>query len=227
MRALDTSIKADLLKQDRSGSGSAGKGDESLPANVGTVMTSRPSSWGRSKTEDGLVDGTQSGPDLSTANESQRKSRPRSRTFTFTKGRSSSKKHKSERSPSRGRPKSTDLTPSASSSSITSSTAAPAHAFITKVAKPVGPEEYIHYLREVPLPGSVEVGKLQKLRQLLRNETVAWVDVFITKGGMTEVVGLLYRVIQVEWRYVDHPPPPHVAVCLTGVQRGARRYALA
>lgn len=76
---------------------------------------------------------------------------------------------------------------------------------MTKSVQPVGPEEYISYLREVQMPVSVEVGKLQKLRQLLRNETVAWVDVFITRGGMTEIVGLLYRIIQVEWRYVDFP----------------------
>lgn len=203
MRALDTNIKADFLKQDKSGSGSAKEAGESSLPNLGETTTGRPSSWGRSKTEDGLVSGNQGETDSPAVNESPRKSRPRSRTFTLTKGRSSSKKQKAERSPSSGRPKSTDSTPSAASTPVTSSAAAQALSFVTKLAKPVGPEEYIQYLRKVQLPASVEVGRLHKLRQVLRNETVAWVDVFITKGGMTEIVGLLYRIIQVEWRYVD------------------------
>jgi hypothetical protein len=104
---------------------------------------------------------------------------------------------------------STDFTPSAASNSATPSAAAQALSFVTKLAKPLGPEDYIHYLRRVPLPASVEVGKMHKLRQVLRNETVAWVDVFITKGGMTEIVGLLYRIIKVEWRYADLTTASH------------------
>ncbi len=209
MRALDTNIKADFLKQDRSGPSSAAKADESMPPRLGEMSTSRPSSWGRSKTDDGLVDGGPDELDPAGANDSPRKSRPRSRTFTLTKGRSSSKKQKAERPPSGGRPVSTDFTPSAASNSATPSAAAQALSFVTKLAKPLGPEDYIHYLRRVPLPASVEVGKMHKLRQVLRNETVAWVDVFITKGGMTEIVGLLYRIIKVEWRYADLTTASH------------------
>lgn len=206
MRALDTNIKADFLKQDKSGSGSARKADESLPPNSGGMTISRPASWGRSKTDEGTVRGNQGEPDSAPVDESPRKSRPRSRTFTLSKGGSSSKKQKPERPPSRGRPKSTDPMPSDPSNLVTSSAAAaPALSFVTKQAKPVGPEEYIHYLRKVQLPALVEVGKMHKLRQMLRNETVAWVDIFITRGGMTEIVGLLYRIIQVEWRYADRP----------------------
>ncbi len=43
---------------------------------------------------------------------------------------------------------------------------------------------------------------MHKLRQLLRNETIAWVDSFITQGGMAEIIGLLHRTMDVEWRYV-------------------------
>ena len=43
--------------------------------------------------------------------------------------------------------------------------------------------------------------KLHKLRILLRNETVAWVDSFISGDGMDEVIQLLYRIMKVEWRY--------------------------
>jgi hypothetical protein len=57
-------------------------------------------------------------------------------------------------------------------------------------------------MREVQKPALVEVGKLHKLRLLLRNETVGWVDAFISDGGMHEVVQLLYRIMKVEWRLV-------------------------
>lgn len=203
MRALDTNIKADLLKQDKSASGSARKADIPLRPSSGGMTFSRPASWRRTKTDEGPMSGNQGEPDLAAVDESPRKSRSRSRTFTLSKGRSSSKKPKPERSPSRTRPKSTDAMPSDSADPVASSMAAQALSFMTKPAKPVGPEDYIHYLRKVQLPASVEVGKMHKLRQMLRNETVAWVDLFITRGGMTEIVGLLYRIIKVEWRYAD------------------------
>ena len=205
MRALDTNIKADLLKQDKSASGSAKKADEPLRPNSGGMTIGRPASWRRSKIDEGAVSGNQGEPDLAVVDESPRKSRSRSRTFTLSKGRSSSKKPKADRSPSRTRPKSNDSMPSDSVDPANSSMAAQALSFITKPAKPVGPEDYIHYLRKVQLPASVEVGKMHKLRQMLRNETVAWVDLFISKGGMTEIVDLLYRIIKVEWRYAGRP----------------------
>ena len=200
MRALDTNIKADFLKQDKSASGSARKPDEPSRPNSRGMTISRPASWRRSKIDEGAVSGNQGEPDLPAVDESPRKSRSRSRTFTLGKGRSSSKKPKAERSPSRPRPKSNESMPSDSVDPATSSVTAQALLFITKPAKPVRPEDYIHYLRKVQLPASVEVGKMHKLRQMLRNETVSWVDLFITKGGMSEIVGLLYRIIKVEWR---------------------------
>ena len=56
------------------------------------------------------------------------------------------------------------------------------------------------YLRRVTKPEVVEVGKLHKLRLLLRNETVSWTEEFIEFGGMKEIVELLYRIMGVEWR---------------------------
>jgi hypothetical protein len=44
------------------------------------------------------------------------------------------------------------------------------------------------------------VGKLHKLRLLLRNETVSWVNGFIAEGGMDEIVQLIYRIMKMEWR---------------------------
>ncbi|KUI55699.1 GTPase-binding protein rid1 [Cytospora mali] len=62
------------------------------------------------------------------------------------------------------------------------------------------PSDFVNYLRKVQKPESVEVGKLHKLRLLLRNERVAWTEDFIRQGGMKEIVCLLHRILEVEWR---------------------------
>lgn len=62
------------------------------------------------------------------------------------------------------------------------------------------PGDFVQYLRTVQKPELVEVGKLHKLRLLLRNETVAWTEAFIGQGGMEETVGLLHRILAIEWR---------------------------
>lgn len=61
--------------------------------------------------------------------------------------------------------------------------------------------DYVSYLDKTPNPEIVEVGRLHKLRLLLRNETVAWTENFIRQGGMKQIVGLLHRIMEVEWRY--------------------------
>ena len=66
--------------------------------------------------------------------------------------------------------------------------------------KTAKPEDYVSYLRTEQQPEKVQVGKVHKLRQLLRNETVGWVEAFIKLGGMTEIVGLLHRIMKVDWR---------------------------
>ncbi|KAI7777697.1 hypothetical protein LA080_003118 [Diaporthe eres] len=70
------------------------------------------------------------------------------------------------------------------------------------IAKITGqlPSDFVNYLRKVQKPESVEVGKLHKLRLLLRNERVAWTEDFVKQGGMQEIVGLLHRIMAVEWR---------------------------
>ncbi|KAI1811205.1 armadillo-type protein [Poronia punctata] len=131
----------------------------------------------------------------------------RSRGRSFTLSRSNGKKNES-RSPtkkSKGegtlgrhfRSRSTDSLASERPSSAGSNSGS---GILSKMKLQQGPVDYVNYLRKVPQPQSVEVGKLHKLRLLLRNETVAWTEEFIRQGGMQEIVGLLHRIMEVEWR---------------------------
>ena len=194
MMALDTNVKADFIKHDKSGSAS------NLDGLSSNASGERPIGK-RSKTTDGNVGQNEELPNIGHPGSPTKKLRPRSRTFTFSKGDfSPSRKQKAERPISQTIPN--ELAQPGSSKSLTSSGAAQALAFINRAPKPAVPEEFISYLRKVREPELVEVGKLHKLRQLLRNETIAWVDAFITKGGMAETVGLLHRIMEVEWRYM-------------------------
>ncbi|OBT86972.1 hypothetical protein VE02_04602 [Pseudogymnoascus sp. 03VT05] len=133
----------------------------------------------------------------------QKSKRPRSRTFTgFTLSKSSKKaanaaETKPETSSRHTRTKSSDST--ADKGKSLSAAVGAASTFIAK-AKGHAATDFVAYLRKVQKPESVEVGKLHKLRLLLRNETVAWTDEFITLGGMTEIIALLHRIMAVEWR---------------------------
>ena len=195
MRSLDTNIKADFIKKDKSGPGST-------PSTEGVLLQpSRPRTGKRSQTDDVNTYDTGESVNPTDSTESPKKTRPRSRTFTFSKsGQSPSKKQKSERPTLHQRNKSGGLTPSASSTSLVSIGVAQGSMLLSRSSKSADPEDYIKYLKKVQTPESVEVGKIQKLRQLLRNETVAWIDTFIMQDGMTELVDLLYRIIKVEWR---------------------------
>ncbi|KAI9879567.1 MAG: hypothetical protein M1830_008101 [Pleopsidium flavum] len=220
MRSLDTNIKADFIKQNKveSGSVTSTAASSTTPWNADTEK--RPSVQERSQTDNA----GQGGLGENANSVSPKKARPRSRTFTLSKSSDSpSKKHKSEFNATHGRVKSIDSTQSGPSKSLTSSGAAQAIAFLGKGPKPAAPEDFISYLRKTQKPEHVEVGKLHKLRLLLRNETVAWVDSFITKGGMAELVGLLHRIIEVEWREEHEDTLLHEALlclkalCTTGL----------
>lgn len=196
MRSLDTSIKADFIKQDKTSSGSVSSA-EGL-----ALQFSRPAAGKRAKTDDGIKDHAEESRDVEITG-SPKKSRPRSRTFTFSKGdQSPSKKQKAERPASHQRNKSGDIASSASAKPMTSTGTTQGLAFFSKASKPAAPEDFIMYLREVQKPQLVDVSRIHKLRQLLRNETVGWVDAFISQDGMTGLVQLLYRTIKVEWRFV-------------------------
>ncbi|KAI1387451.1 armadillo-type protein [Hypoxylon trugodes] len=131
----------------------------------------------------------------------QKKSRGRS--FTLSRGKKSestspTKKSKGEGSIGRHfRSRSTDSVASERPSSAGSNSGG---GIFSKVKLQQGPVDFVNYLRKVQKPELVEVGKLHKLRLLLRNETVAWTEEFIRQGGMEEIVGLLHRIMEVEWR---------------------------
>lgn len=147
-------------------------------------------------------DDSTSGTANTSVHESEKK-QSRGRSFTLSRnswklGASPSKGKKKEAS-IRGhtRNKSADSTlserPSSSGASHSS------NGFIAKITGQ-HPSDFVGYLRKVQKPESVEVGKLHKLRLLLRNERVAWTEDFVKQGGMQEIVGLLHRIMAVEWR---------------------------
>ncbi|KAL6717557.1 hypothetical protein ACLMJK_005472 [Lecanora helva] len=195
MRSLDTKIKADFISKNTGSASSI----ESL-----TQQPSRPGTGKLSNVDDASALNAGVQEKLNEAEESTKKSRPRSRTFTFSKGdQSPSKKQKADRPKSHQRNKSGCLTPSESSKSLTPSGSTQGLSLFNRGNKPATPEEHLGYLRKVQQPEKVEVGRIHKLRQLLRNESVGWVDEFINEGGMKELVELLYRIMNVEWR-VEH-----------------------
>jgi len=198
MRALDTHIKAEFIKKNNIGSASGQNSLDPGSANSSRPNTGRPHTGIQTQFDDTWPkeDTTKQAQKA----ESPKKLRPRSLTFTLSKGDHSPKKEKADRPNSHSRTKSASIVHSTSSSSLNAGVASFASGFLGKAPKQAVPDDFITYLRKVQKPQLVEVGRLQKLRQLLRNETVTWVDSFITLGGVTEIVGLLYRIIDIEWR---------------------------
>lgn len=177
MRSLDTNIKVDFIQ----------KSEIVTPLSAG-ASDSRRGRGNESKDE-------------KTQDRKGSRSRSRSRGFTFGRGSSSPSKKTRPESGSFSRPRSIDfsqpvgvystLHPGGSTTSVGDATA---------VDTAADPSDFVHYLREIQKPEMVEVGKIHKLRLLLRNETVGWVDDFITEGGMNEIVQLIYRIMKMEWR---------------------------
>ncbi|QKX55708.1 uncharacterized protein TRUGW13939_02805 [Talaromyces rugulosus] len=184
MRSLDTNIKADFIQKNRT--------DGSCPNSATSSTFDSAGRRGRKDTRPNSIHS----PDKSA------RSRSRARSpFSVSKGDSSPKKHqKSDSASSIKRPKSSDLGRPYSSMLPGASTSATSLQTTAHTDTAADPADFIHYMREVQKPELVEVGKLHKLRLLLRNETVAWVDSFIADGGMDEVIQLLYRIMKVEWR---------------------------
>ncbi|RMD41275.1 hypothetical protein DV735_g3856, partial [Chaetothyriales sp. CBS 134920] len=206
MRNLKPDVKAALMRGDRSGS------DGSRSAVALNDVRQR----GRSPTKKEERPKSQEGE----AKQSRSRSRPRSGILTLSRkdeGSPTKRDKSTTRARSKSRPKSVDLTalrPSTarslgSSGSVTSLTAADSAAT---------PGDFIHYFHEVQKPSLIEVGKLHKLRILLRNESVSWTDQFVRKGGMDELVSLLYRIMKIEWREEHEDNLLHeTLLCLKGL----------
>lgn len=204
MRSLDINIKADFIRKDKVGTQAASASGPSRSGSAHTDSSVLASMRPPSNHQDAVIEGVnESVTDGATPASPTKRERPRSKTFTLSKTdkeSSPTKKQKPDRSRS-GRVKSIDISSSGSTNSLTAQVAADAMSmgFGTKPKHAV-PQDFVAYLTKVQEPAKVEVGKLHKLRLVLRNERVAWVDSFISMGGMDQVVDLLYRIMAIEWR---------------------------
>ncbi|UKZ55181.1 hypothetical protein TrVGV298_008998 [Trichoderma virens] len=215
MRNLSDTIKLEFIRQDWAEMRAAKlerKPDRprtSMNSTNGTAATASSSSAAAAADSAVVSDG-----------EEEKPKRNRGRSFTFsrakkekeqqqgrsTQGRSTSKGRSSSKKSTKGestlgrhfRNKSADSV--ASDRPISSGNSSAGSTLLSKIKLQQGPADYVAYLRKVRQPQQVEVGKLHKLRLLLRNETVAWIEEFIQHGGMKEIVGLLNRIMEVEWR---------------------------
>ena len=184
MRSLDPTIKTDFVTKHQVGhepasADSSRKHRKGLPS-VAYDQNADISSPGRD-------------PSAVAQQTRDSKSRPRSGNFALPKGALARKDGKPDSAYSHQRQRSGD-------------TSRPSSRGSTKPDEMTAPSEFVHYLKEVQKPEIVEVGKLHKLRILLRNETVAWVEAFISSSGMDELIQLLYRTMKVEWRFVGSVP---------------------
>ncbi|KAJ5671637.1 Diaphanous GTPase-binding [Penicillium longicatenatum] len=198
MRSLDTNIKVDFIQKDRTENGA--------PNSAGTSDSRR----GRGK---------EAKDDQKSQDRKGSRSRSRSRGFTFGRGSSSPGKKARPESGTFARPRSVDLSQPVGVYTTLhpgGSTATLSEAAVVDTA--ADPSDFVHYLREIQKPEIIEVGKLHKLRLLLRNETVSWVNGFITEGGMDEIVQLIYRIMKMEWREDHEDTLLHEALlCLKGL----------
>ncbi|KFA53119.1 hypothetical protein S40293_03112 [Stachybotrys chartarum IBT 40293] len=205
MRNLNDTIKMEFIRQDW--------------AEMQAPKMDRPS------TNDSLKS-TGSAVAAGSDNEDDKPRRTRGKSFTFSRSKKDStsptKKQKSDGTLGRHfRSKSTESISSerpASSGGSSSGTN-----LLSKIKLQQGPADYVAYLRKVQKPELVEVGKIHKLRLLLRNETVAWIEGFMEQGGMSEILGLLNRIMEVEWREEHEDALLHEnLLCLKALSTTAR-----
>ncbi|KEQ75532.1 hypothetical protein M436DRAFT_42025 [Aureobasidium namibiae CBS 147.97] len=191
MRTLTLRVKADFVKQDK-GALSPTKPESRLPFFHDEPVQQQTADSGEEEVKEDL----------------SKRSRSRSKTFTLTRSDDTSKKSKSD-----SRPNSIHIP--------RSSGTLPKHFVPSSPGRgpqAACPDEFVAYLDNVRDPVQMEVGRLHKLRLLLRNETVAWVDNFISLGGMAQVVDLLHRIMQIEWREEHEDQLLHEALlCLKGL----------
>jgi hypothetical protein len=196
MRSLKTAVKADFIKSHKAETSTTNSKqmtpDSSKITSEKTCIPSEDISADDKKELESYVQ-----VEGQKAKGSTKRARPRSRTFTFSKSESSKKAKGNNGVENKATWGDINVPKSPSTTSLGKSSSASAFG---KASKPSIPEEYVSYLRKVQNPEEMEVGRLHKLRLLLRNETITWVDSFISLGGMTEIVELLHRIMKIEWR---------------------------
>ncbi|KAF2830606.1 hypothetical protein CC86DRAFT_463878 [Ophiobolus disseminans] len=198
MRTLKLEVKADFVrmhKLDTPQASRAPSAHSSIGESDGRPM-SKPGPTRTSNSRDGSEESELIASQTDKSGSTKRE-RPRSRTFTFSRSDSPTKK---QRGDANERKASSKVNPIPNSPSTRSLVSNASDRSASNGIKAVKPDEFIQYLKKTPKPEAVEVGKLHKLRLLLRNETVDWVDTFIQDGGMTELVALLHRIMEIEWR---------------------------
>ncbi|KAH7083279.1 armadillo-type protein [Paraphoma chrysanthemicola] len=196
MRTLKLEVKADFVRMHNTPQASRAPSAHSSIGESDGRPSSKPGLTRSSKSRDGPIDEDDVASQTDKAGSTKRE-RPRSRTFTFSRSDSPTKKQKADSNERKASSKTNPIPKSPSTRSLVSNAS---DRSVSNGAKAVKPDEFIKYLKKTPKPRDVEVGKLHKLRLLLRNETVDWVDAFIQEGGMTELVGLLHRIMEIEWR---------------------------
>lgn len=197
MRALADNVKADFIKKNKvEQPPQPEKKSSSKFAAVAETVSKRVPTLGRSAKQSKPVEDEDDTATDDNGNVSSKRERPLSKAFSFSKGASPIKKQKQDGWASHRSSKSIDLPKSPSTRSLVSVGSNGS----VKAPKQALPEEYVSYLQRTRKPQDVEVGKLHKLRLLLRNETVSWVDGFVEQSGMDELVNLLHRIMEIEWR---------------------------
>jgi len=212
MRTLKLEVKADFVRTHKLDTPQASRAPSAYSTMGATNgnEASKPTLTRSANTNDGSMEET-AHSQTSKSTESSKRERPRSRTFTFSKGDSPTKKQRADAASA----KSAIIPKSPSSRSLVSNSS---QRSVSKGSKSVKPGEFITYMKKTTKPQDVEVGKLHKLRLLLRNETVDWVNQFVEEGGMTELVALLHRTLEVEWREEHEDTLLHeVLRCLKGL----------
>ncbi|KNG51524.1 gtpase binding protein rid1 [Stemphylium lycopersici] len=198
MRTLKLQVKADFVRMHKLDTPQTARAT-SGHSSVGDAPKPVPQKSSKSRHGSPVHDAENDAQEDKSANSTKRE-RPRSRTFTFNRNDSPTKKQKGDLGERKTSAKQTAIPKTPSMRSLRSNAS---DRSVSNGAKSVKADEFIAYLKKTPKPQNVEVGKLHKLRLLIRNETVDWVDNFIQDGGMTELVGLLHRIMEIEWRE-DH-----------------------
>ncbi|WPH02219.1 Hypothetical protein R9X50_00507500 [Acrodontium crateriforme] len=197
MRSLTLRVKTDFIKQ-----------DQGSKTTEGSPLGSINSETGKKQDMANVINSPESNS-FEDDGKSTKRSRSRSRTFTFSKADKHGEASPSKKARSRSKNRSIS-TQNLTEASISRSFGRTAAAAI--------PADYIAYLKNNPDPTQAEVGRLHKLRILLRNETVTWVDNFVSLGGMSEIVSLLHRIMAIEWREEHEDQLLHeTLLCLKGL----------